>query len=749
MKKRILSLLMALCLAMTLLPATALATGGTGKTIYVNASSTSDSPDGTEGNPYTDLQTAVEAAEPGDTIKLLSGCTLSSQLTIAEAITLDGGNQTITATGLTGTAPNTAGILVTAGATIQNVKVSGPNSTTSGWDEGEFGIKLYQATGATLTDVSVTAANAGIQVNGGSVTMTGTINVSGNEFGGIELCHGGSLDLSAATLVSTDEAKDCPVLWNDDTKGTLTQNSNQPLAVRAQGEDKDHYYIDANRTILSQLTTDIGEKTFIAGGDWVEFTFSTVANGDAGTQVYGGSDFGVQYEDKIAALEYKSGDQWIDMKGQNFGGSDGFPMASATSTFRVKFTEDAAGSYTFTAAMKTVGTDVVLCSIEVPFTVERQSSPVIIVPDTNPGTGTGNTGSQTETVTNPDGSTTETVTKPDGTVTETTERTDGSTSVVETKPDGTVTTINTDAAGNKTETVASTDGTSTTTVSQVDGSASTTTVDVAGQVTAEVTLSETVVSAPAESGETVALPMPSVPVTTDAASAPVVTVSLPTGTTAKVEVPVENVTAGTVAVLVNADGTEEVVKTSLTTENGVALTVEDGATVKIVDNSVDFDDVSDAYWGADAVDFATSRELFSGTSETTFEPETAMTRAMIVTVLARYEGVDTNLGETWYEAGARWAVENGISDGSNLDQALTREQLATMLYRYMGEPAANGDLTGFSDADSVSGYAADAMTWAVENGLIGGMGDGTLNPQGPATRAQVATILARFVALNA
>ena len=75
----------------------------------------------------------------------------------------------------------------------------------------------------------------------------------------------------------------------------------------------------------AELTTNIDKKTFVAGGDWVEFTFTTTANDDAGTMVTGGSDFGVHYEDKIAALEYKAGDQWIDMKGQNFGGSTGFP----------------------------------------------------------------------------------------------------------------------------------------------------------------------------------------------------------------------------------------------------------------------------------------------------------------------------------------------------------------------------------------------------------------------------------------
>lgn len=223
------------------------------------------------------------------------------------------------------------------------------------------------------------------------------------------------------------------------------------------------------------------------------------------------------------------------------------------------------------------------------------------------------------------------------------------------------------------------------------------------------------------------------------------------GTPAKVEIPVENVTSGTVAVLVKADGTEEIIKTTLTTENGVAVTLADGDTVKIVDNSKDFDDVSNQYWGASYIDFATSRNLFSGTSATTFAPETVMTRSMIVTVLASYDGANTaaSAGEAWYAAGQQWAMENGISDGTNMDGNLNREQLALMLWNYAGKPAPTGNLNSFVDAGNTSDWAAQAMAWAVENGLISGMGNNALDPQGLATRAQVATIMSQFVALTA
>ena len=211
------------------------------------------------------------------------------------------------------------------------------------------------------------------------------------------------------------------------------------------------------------------------------------------------------------------------------------------------------------------------------------------------------------------------------------------------------------------------------------------------------------------------------------------------------EIPVENVTPGTVAVLVKADGTEVVIPTSLTTQNGVAVTLRDGDTVKIVDNAKSFADVPDSHWGSEAVAFASSREIFSGTGADVFSPEMPMSRAMIVTVLARMEGVDTSTGANWYDAGAQWAVSQGISDGTNLDQPLTREQLVTMLYRYVGQPETAGSLSNFPDGGQVSDYAAQAMAWAVETGLIGGNGAGALNPQGEASRAEVAAILQRFV----
>ncbi|MBD5170035.1 MAG: S-layer homology domain-containing protein [Oscillibacter sp.] len=390
-------------------------------------------------------------------------------------------------------------------------------------------------------------------------------------------------------------------------------------------------------------------------------------------------------------------------------------------------------SSAFWASNSQVFTD----SNTVTITINGSSNPPPVIPDipyvptTPAGNSSTTTKSSTSTTTTP---TTGTVTNPDG-------------STTTTMPDGTVTTTATDAAGNKTETVESPDGTTVTTIENKDGGTSTTTVSASGQVTAAVTVPAAAVAAAQASSQAVALPMPEVPLTANTAAAPVVTVTTGSSQPVKVEIPVERTTPGTVAVIVKTDGTEEVVKTSLTTASGVTVTVADGATVKIVDNSKSFTDTA-IHWAASAITFATAHELFNGTGAGSFTPDGTMTRGMMVTVLARYDGVDTTTGATWYEKGVDWAAANNISSGADLDAPVSREQLATMLYRYAVasglNTAASGSLNGFADAGSVSNYAADAMAWAVGAGLIGGTDKGELNPGGSATRAEVATILMRF-----
>ena len=160
-----------------------------------------------------------------------------------------------------------------------------------------------------------------------------------------------------------------------------------------------------------------------------------------------------------------------------------------------------------------------------------------------------------------------------------------------------------------------------------------------------------------------------------------------------------------------------------------------------------FSDVASGSWYEEAVKYVSEKSLMNGTATGTFSPNANTTRGMIVTILARVEGVNTN-GTPWYAAGQKWAMDNGISDGTNMPGVITREQLATILYRYAKQKgydvSKSAALTAFSDADKVSGYAAEAMQWAVAEGLLQGS-NGKLNPQGSATRAQVATILMRFM----
>ena len=326
---------------------------------------------------------------------------------------------------------------------------------------------------------------------------------------------------------------------------------------------------------------------------------------------------------------------------------------------------------------------------------------------------------KTDTVTNPDGSVTKTETKSDGTVVETTTGKDGSTTKTETKKDG----------SSVTETKAA------------DGSTGTVKTDKHGQTTAETTLSSKAIEDAKRNGELVKAPV-EIKATRNSDTAPTVKVELPknSGDT-KVEIPVSNVKPGTVAVLVHADGTEEIVKNSLPTEDGIQLTVDGNATVKIVDNSKDFADTRN-HWAKDAIDFVSARGLVNGMSATIYAPNNSTTRAQLWTILARQNDVDLTGGSIWYEKAQNWAKEKGISDGTNPNGTINRAQMVTMLWRAMGQPAPTAAAT-FTDV-SADSYYAQAVAWAIENGITTGVGGGRFNPNSTCTRAQIATFLYRL-----
>ena len=163
-----------------------------------------------------------------------------------------------------------------------------------------------------------------------------------------------------------------------------------------------------------------------------------------------------------------------------------------------------------------------------------------------------------------------------------------------------------------------------------------------------------------------------------------------------------------------------------------------------------FTDVSAGAWYFDAVSYVYANGLMDGTSGTTFEPDANMTRAMVWAILARVDG-ETVTGEGWIETAREWAVANGVSDGENATDYVTREQFATMLWRYAsgkGYDVSIGEDTNilsYADFADLSKYAIPAMQWACGAGIVNGTSESTLTPQGEATRAQVAAMLMRFV----
>lgn len=327
---------------------------------------------------------------------------------------------------------------------------------------------------------------------------------------------------------------------------------------------------------------------------------------------------------------------------------------------------------------------------------------------------------KTETTTNPDGSVTKTETKSDGTVTETTTNKDGSTTKTETKPDG----------SSKTE------------VKDASGSTGTVKTDKNGQTTAETTLGSKAVEDAKKNGEAVKAPV-EVEASRDSNTAPTVKVELPknAGET-EVEIPVSNVKPGTVAVLVHPDGTEEIVKNSLPTEDSIRLTMDGSATVKIMDNSKDFIDTR-AHWAKDAIDFVSARGLVNGISDTIYAPNNSTTRAQLWTILARQNDADLTGGSSWYEKAQNWAKDKGVSDGANPNGIINRAQIVTMLWRAIGQPAAASGAS-FADVPADS-YYAQAVAWAIENGITAGVGNGKFDPDAACTRGQIATFLYRYM----
>lgn len=348
----------------------------------------------------------------------------------------------------------------------------------------------------------------------------------------------------------------------------------------------------------------------------------------------------------------------------------------------------------------------------------------------------------TTTTKNPDGSTTTVKeNKTTGTVTETTKNPDGSTVTKETEKDGTVTTTEKDNKGNTVETVQKPDGEITTTEKRKDGTTVTTTTGEDGTTKSEIKASK--------NKET------------------------------EVTVPVENAENVTKITVTDADGNTTEITEFEKTENGIKLNVSGSCTVEITSEKGEdkpedkpakksFKDVP-GHWGEDAISFMVEKGLMNGISEDEFAPDGTLTRAMLVTILYRAAGQPAvNKGipfgdvvaDSYYADAVNWAQQNGIVSGITEnefapDENITREQIATILYRFakaMGYDVSVGEDTNilsYTDAEEISEYAVEAMCYAVGSGLLKGKTESTLNPGDNATRAELATIIQRFLKMYA
>ena len=224
-------------------------------------------------------------------------------------------------------------------------------------------------------------------------------------------------------------------------------------------------------------------------------------------------------------------------------------------------------------------------------------------------------------------------------------------------------------------------------------------------------------------------------------------------------VPHDECNPGTVAVLVYADGSREVVRKSIADEGVLQVTIplDGSAKLEILDNSKAFDDVPEDNWAAQAVAFASGHELFQGTGGGKFSPEEPMSRGMLAVVLHNLERNPAAVGgsfddvnhQQWYGEAVTWAAEQGIVTGYGdgkfgPNDRITREQLAVILWRYAGQPTASQDLP-FSDAEQASSWALAALGWATEQGILHGKNGGILDPGGFATRAETAQMLMQFL----
>ena len=623
------------------------------------------------------------------------------------------------------------------------------NEFNGGVDVGQFGtFNLY---GGKITGNS--AEYGGGVYNGGTVNMYGgeiSDNTASNKGGGVYMAasmgnyQGGILNVSGAAKITGNTV--------DGTPNNVYLPSSKTITIGGGGLSGQIGVTTEPKPAAGEPVTVIADTTGIIGltnhvvSD--DAAYETAVQGSAIVLKVKGDTTGgnipvtqITLNTTTASLEVgKTTTLTATVTPENAANKDLKWASSDTSVATVApdgtVTAVKAGTATITATAEGDNSKFATCTV----TVTGGTTPS---QPSNPGGSTGgNTGGgsssgggggsssggsdsnpiiKTETKNNTDGSTTKTETRRDGSVTQTTTGKDGSVSKTETKPDGSSVTENKAA----------------------DGSTGTVKIDKNGQTEAKTALSNKAVEDAKRNGEAVKAPV-EVEASRNSNTAPTVKVELPKGAgETKVEIPVSNVKSGTVAVLVHPDGTEEIVKNSIPTEDGIQLTVDGNATVKIVDNSKGFIDTRN-HWAEDAIDFVSARGLVNGMSATIYAPNNSTTRAQLWTILARQNDADLSGGSVWYEKAQNWAKDKGVSDGANPNAAINRAQMVTMLWRAVGQPVPAAAAT-FTDV-SADAYYAGAVSWAVENGITTGVGGGKFDPTGACTRAQIAAFLTRLYA---
>ena len=776
MRKKIVSLCMALALCLGLLPVTALAVAPIGQVLYVGgvqisstgywttdsdgnvtASTAGETPTDNyisydaENNVLTLHNATIKESVSTETNSFIAGAAIGvhNQNGAAElTITLEGTNTiagvgkgiyvlanstggatlTITGDGSLNASASQTGIWVQSNS--NNAALCVENAEVTASVDGAFndGVLVQAKDGS---DVSLT-------VNGGSLTAsvnaniwfqfgsgvsgsgTPTVTVSGNA---IVRANGGITDNSSSEIqIGADSSASSGGIVFDGKNGTvygdvtldesLTINQGETLTI-PEGSS-----LTSNDKLTNSGTINVEDGGNLNGG--TTLTTPTISTQPTGQTVTEGNPatFAVTASD-VQSYQWQqrtnSGSDWTNIS-EN----------ATSSTYTISNTTTDMSGYQYRCVVKSAsGVSVISQAATLTVQTKPASVPVTGV-KLNTETlelFTGNTATLTATV-EPENATNKNVTWSSD------------------KPD--VATV--DAAGKVT---AVSEGTATITVTTADGSKQATcSVTVTRpyippanpnyRITLEATQGGTVTADPtaAKAGETVTL-------------TPTPDAGYEVG-----DVTVTDRFGDAVAVTENADGTY-----TFTMPNG-QVTV----TVTFAETPLPFTDVMEGDWFYDAVRYAYETGLMDGVGDNLFAPNSQTTRAQLVTILYRLAGQPEPGGDSgfsdvetgiWYTDAVAWAAQNGIVNGVSDTEFvpgddITREQLAAILYRYAAcqgyDVSQRADLSGFGDASSISGYAQEALSWAHAQGLVLGFEDGSLRPQGTASRAQIAAVLMRFLA---